>query len=156
MDSQLPAPDVRVARPDDFDAIISVVDDWWGRPASRDLTRLFLDHFWATSLVAEHADNRIAGFVIGFLSPSESAYAYIHFTGVAPDMRRNGLAGELYRRFFEMARADGRTQVKAITSPVNERSIAFHRALGFTASEPITDYDGPGLDRVVFTRDLRD
>lgn len=145
---------VRTARPADHDAILAVVDDWWGRPASRDLTRVFLDHFFATSLVAEEPDGALAGFVVGFLSPSEPAHAYIHFTGVAPSLRRSGLARDLYERFFARARADGRTVVKAITSPVNSRSIAFHRALGFTASEPVPDYDGPGLDRVVFHRVL--
>ena len=145
---------VRPARPEDFDPIIAVVDDWWGRPVSRSLTRLFLDHFFATSLIAEH-DGELAGFLIGFWSPSQPRDAYIHFAGVAPAWRRTGLAGRLYEQFFDRARADGRTVVKAITSPVNQASIAFHQAMGFTTSEPIPDYDGPALDRVVFTRDLR-
>ncbi|MDJ1136778.1 GNAT family N-acetyltransferase [Streptomyces iconiensis] len=145
---------VRTARPDDYDAIIAVVDDWWGRPASRDLTRVFLDHFFATSLIAEEPDGALAGFVVGFLSPSEPEYAYIHFTGVAPSLRGSGLGRDLYGRFFARARAEGRTVVKAITSPVNTPSIAFHKALGFTASEPVPDYDGSTLDRVVFRREL--
>lgn len=145
---------VRAARPSDFDAIIGVVDDWWGRPVSVNISRLFLDHFHDTSLVAEADDGRIVGFVIGFLSPTDPDSAYIHFTGVAPEARRGGLAGDLYERFFAMARKAGRTKAKAITSPVNTRSIAFHQALGFTVSDPMPDYDGPGLDRVVFRRDL--
>ncbi|MDV3126033.1 GNAT family N-acetyltransferase [Mycobacterium sp. 21AC1] len=143
---------VRAAVPSDFDLIIEVVDDWWGRPASRDLTRLFLDHFHDTSLIASTPELPLAGFVIGFLSPAQPDAAYIHFTGVHPVMRRTGLARDLYNRFFEMARKAGRTKVKAITSPVNARSIAFHQAIGFDASEPIVDYDGPTLDRVVFQR----
>lgn len=145
---------VRTARPGDYEAIIAVVDDWWGRPASRDLTRVFLDHFHATSLVAEEPDGALAGFVVGFLSPSQPGYAYIHFAGISPRLRGSGLARDLYERFFAQARAEGRTAVKAITSPVNSRSIAFHKALGFTASEAVPDYDGPGLDRVVFHREL--
>ena len=50
------------------------------------------------------------------------------------------------------ARQDERTVVKAITSPQNGPSIAFHQAMGFTASDPIENYDGPSLDRVVFVR----
>ncbi|MFI1200259.1 GNAT family N-acetyltransferase [Streptomyces sp. NPDC020883] len=143
----------RRVKPEDFDAIVGVVDEWWGRPASRDLTRVFVDHFFATSLIAER-DGRLAGFVIGFLSPSKSDEAYIHFTGVAPAWRRSGLGRHLYQRFFETARADGRTVVKAITSPQNASSIAFHNAMGFTDSTPIPNYDGPSLDRVTFTRPL--
>ena len=37
----------------------------------------------------------------------------------------------MYERFFAVARAHGRTLVRCVTSPVNEGSIAFHRALGF-------------------------
>ncbi|KOT54138.1 MULTISPECIES: GNAT family N-acetyltransferase [Streptomyces] len=143
----------RAAVPEDFDTVVSVVDDWWGRPASRDLTRVFVNHFHDTSLIAER-DGELAGFVIGFLSPSRPDEAYIHFTGVNPAWRRTGLGRFLYERFFAMARANGRTVVKAITSPQNARSIAFHRALGFTPSDPITDYDGPSLDRVTFRREL--
>ncbi|MET9293372.1 GNAT family N-acetyltransferase [Streptomyces sp. NPDC003077] len=143
----------RAAVPEDFDAVVAVIDDWWGRPASRDLTRVFVNHFHETSLIAER-DGELAGFVIGFLSPSNPREAYIHFTGVAPAWRRTGLGRFLYERFFAMARANGRTVVKALTSPQNDRSIAFHRALGFTPSAPIADYDGPSLDRVTFRREL--
>jgi ribosomal protein S18 acetylase RimI-like enzyme len=144
---------VRAATPEDFDIIVNVVDDWWGRPASRDLTRVFVNHFFTTSLVAESEDE-LAGFVIGLLSPSKPEEAYIHFTGVAPKWRRDGLARDLYERFFALARDHGRSLVKAITSPQNSTSIKFHQAMGFEASDPIPDYDGPSLDRVVFIRRL--
>jgi predicted GNAT superfamily acetyltransferase len=144
---------VRSASPEDFDTIIAVIDDWWGRPASRDLTRLFLDHFCGTSLIAEQG-GELAGFLIGFLSPAKSLQAYIHFAGVAPAWRGAGLARSLYEQFFDQARQDGRTVIKAITSPQNGPSIAFHQAMGFTASDPIKDYDGPSLDRVVFVRSV--
>src|SRR5665213_136313 len=57
----------RSARPDDYDGIVAVVDGWWGRPIAGALQRLFLDHFWRTSLIAEGptgADGRpaLAGF----------------------------------------------------------------------------------------------
>jgi ribosomal protein S18 acetylase RimI-like enzyme len=144
---------VRPARPEDFDTVIAVIDDCWGRPASKGLTRLFLDHFFGTSLIAEHG-GELAGFLIGFLSPANPLQAYIHFAGVAPAWRGAGLARSLYEQFFDRARQDGRTVVKAITSPQNGPSIAFHRAMGFTTSDPIKDYDGPSLDRVVFVRSV--
>jgi hypothetical protein len=61
----------------------------------------------------------------------------------------------------------GASRVQAVTWPGNRISIAFHRALGFRVDEgPGTqrlygtpshpDHDGPGEDRVVFTRDLDD
>jgi len=144
---------VRAARPADYDAIIAVVDDWWGRAMSAGLPRLFLDHFFDTSLIAEH-DGELAGFLIGFMSAAQPHQAYIHYLAVAPAWRRSGLARRLYEQFFDRARHDGRTVVKAITSPQNATSIAYHRAMGFTVSDPVKDYDGPSLDRVVFAREI--
>ncbi|MFR9756665.1 N-acetyltransferase family protein [Streptomyces sp. TR06-5] len=156
-DSRLPAPppgvSTRAARPDDYDGIIAVADDWWGRPVSGLLNRLHLDHFHATSRIAEQR-GVLAGFVIGFLSPSRPDEAYVHFAGIAPAHRRSGLARALYEEFFALARDDGRSVVRAVTSPRNTPSRDFHAALGFACSEPVADYDGPGQDRVVFRRPL--
>ena len=143
----------RVARPQDYDAIAAVADDWWGRPVLAVLPRVFLDHFYRTSLVVDGADGPVA-FLIGFLSPSQPERAYIHFVGVAPAARQRGLARQLYEEFFALACADGRRLVNAITSPANAGSIAFHRSLGFTVTGPVPDYDGPGHAKMVFERRL--
>ncbi|MBC6458823.1 GNAT family N-acetyltransferase [Actinomadura sp. HBU206391] len=144
---------LRQARPADYDRIAPVVDDWWGRPINAALPRLFLDHFFRTSLVAEQGDE-LAGFLVGILSPSSDTGAYIHFVGIAPRFRGGGLARRLYTRFFELARADGRSVVRAITSPSNHGSVAFHEAMGFTVTGPIAGYDGPSADRMLFHRRL--
>ena len=59
------------------------------------------------------------------MSPSLPDAAYIHFVGVHPQFRGNGLARALYQRFFELAAADGRLVVRAVTAPGNTQSIAF-------------------------------
>jgi predicted GNAT superfamily acetyltransferase len=145
--------EVRPARPDDYESIVAVVDEWWGRPMARMLPRLFLDHFHATSLIAER-DGELLGFLIGFHSASAPHRAYIHFVGVAPAARGTGLARQLYETFFAASIQDGCTTVSAITSPMNTASVAFHRAMGFTVTGPVPDYDGPGVDRIVFERQL--
>jgi ribosomal protein S18 acetylase RimI-like enzyme len=145
---------LRAAQPDDYDTIIAIVDGWWGRPIAGALQRVFLDHFFATSLIAEGAGGALAGFLVGFPSPADDSRAYIHFVGVDPAARAAGLGRSLYEAFFDAMRAGGRTEVHAVTSPVNSGSIAFHRSLGFSVSAPIAEYDGPGADRVVFSRAL--
>ncbi|MFA1546829.1 N-acetyltransferase family protein [Actinomadura chokoriensis] len=144
---------LRPAEPEDYDRIVSVMDDWWGRPIGSILPRLFLDHFHRTSLVAEDGDG-LAGFLIGLLSHSMPDTAYIHAVGVAPRLRGNGLARRLYQGFFDLVAAEHRTTVKAITSPQNRGSIAFHTAMGFTLTGPVADYDGPTVDRIVFRLQL--
>jgi predicted GNAT superfamily acetyltransferase len=142
---------IRPAKAGDYDGIIAVVDDWWGRPVRHALPRLFLDHFSATSFIAEH-DGGLAGFLVGFLSPSIPDAAYIQFVGVNPRLRGNGLARRLYELFFGLAAADGRRVVRAVTAPQNSVSIAFHTAMGFAVSGPIAGYDGQGSDKVLFER----
>lgn len=144
---------LRTATAADYDRIIAVVDDWWGRPIRHALPRVFLDHFHATSTVAE-SDGELAGFLIGFLSPSLPDAAYIHFVGVSPRLRGNGLARSLYERFFALAAADGRPVVRAITAPRNAASIAFHTAMGFNVSAPVHGYDGESSPKVIFERYL--
>lgn len=127
-------PGIAFRRPveDDYAAIISVVDDWWGgRSMSHLLPRLWLLHFTGTSWIAQTDDGRLAGFLIGFHSPDQADVAYCHMIATNPNVRGRGLGRALYERFFADARAAGRNRVVAITWPANRISIAFHRALGF-------------------------
>ena len=141
---------IRHADPSDYPAVISVVDEWWGgRPMSAMLPKLFFVHFRDTSFVAEDA-TKIAGFLCGFRSQTHDDEAYVHFVGVDPERRGAGIARSLYERFFEAAAP--RTIVRAVTSPLNERSIAFHRALGFEVERVDQDYDGCGEARALLVR----
>jgi GNAT superfamily N-acetyltransferase len=152
----------------DHQRLVACIRTWWGgsrtpeqaRELSLLLPRLFLQHFAGTSLVLEGPEG-IEGFLVGLHSYDRPEEAYIHFVGVHPDRRGEGVGRRLYARFFADARAAGRRQVRAITSPDNITSVAFHRALGFEAEPgdrdvdgiPVhTDYDGPGHDRVSFRR----
>lgn len=126
------------------------------------LPRLFLTHFSETSFIAE-LDNKIIGFLIGFLSQSHTEEAYIHFIGIHPDFRKQGIGSALYRQFFNIAQAQGRFRVTCVTAPVNKNSVAYHLHMGFVAEPSETeeggvpyhlDYDGEGEHRVLFVKHL--
>jgi ribosomal protein S18 acetylase RimI-like enzyme len=150
--------DLRTRRPVETDHgdLLTAIGAWWGgrgpSPAAL-LPRLFLQHFTQTSEVV-HDGPELVAFLVGFLSPDHHDEAYLHVVGVAPAYRGQGLAADLYERFFEQVLAAGRTRVTAITSPANTGSQAFHARMGFAVSDPVPDYDGAGGDRVVFSRDL--
>jgi ribosomal protein S18 acetylase RimI-like enzyme len=145
---------VRTAASADYDRIAPLVDEWWGGRRMIDmLPRLFFVHFSDTAFVAED-EGELAGFLAGFLSQSKPDEAYIHFVGVSPDHRGRGIGRLLYERFFDAARAHSRTVVRCVTAPVNERSVAFHRALGFEVDELAAGYDGRGGDRVLMSKRL--
>jgi ribosomal protein S18 acetylase RimI-like enzyme len=145
---------VRNAVSADYDRIAPLVDEWWGGRQMLDmLPRLFFVHFSGTAFVAEDG-GELAGFLAGFLSQSKPNEAYIHFVGVSPGHRGRGVGRLLYERFFDAARAGSRSVVRCVTAPVNERSVAFHRALGFEVDEVAEGYDGRGGDRVLMSKRL--
>jgi ribosomal protein S18 acetylase RimI-like enzyme len=135
--------------------VIGRVNVWWGgREMAPILPRLFFLHFEGTSFVADDDEGELAGFVIGFLSQTDPQEAYIHFVGVSPARRGEGIGRMLYERFFAEARGQGRSLVRCVTSPANRDSIAFHEALGFEVDRVAEDYDGPGEDRVLLLKRL--
>ena len=139
---------LRAATEADHARVLAVFEEWWdGRPLAHLVLRPFFVHFGDTSLIGED-DAGLAAFLVGFLSQTRVDEAYVHLIGVRPDLRGSGVGRRLYERFFELARERGRSVVTAQTALVNERSIAFHRALGFE-SEKRDD-----LERVLFRRAL--
>ena len=154
---------LRLLEPTDYPAIIRVVDEWWGGRAMRDmLPKLFFVHFRDTSFIAESGGKRV-GFLIGFVSQTYPDEAYIHFVGVHPSFRWQGVGRRLYEHFFEVVAAKNCTVVRCVTAPVNKNSIAFHLGMGFDmeAQDIVMDgvpvyqnYDGAGEDRVLFVKRL--
>ena len=148
---------LRFRRPVEADhaVIVRQVDEWWGGRRVHDtLPRLWFQHFTGTSWVVEDDAGRIVAFLVGFISPDRPDVAYIHMVGTSPNHRMKGLGRALYERFFEEARTNGRSVVRCVTSPVNQRSVAFHESLGFEVERVVEDYDGPGEDRVLLVKRL--
>ncbi|MFF9482858.1 GNAT family N-acetyltransferase [Streptomyces sp. NPDC014733] len=171
--------DLRPARVTDHPTLVRCVQTWWGdsrtpeqaRELSLLLPRLFLQFFSRTSLILEEPtgapgdggeDGRVRAFLVGFHAPENTTDAYIHFVGVHPALRGQGVGRRLYTAFLARAAEAGRTGVRAIVSPGNAASLAFHQAMGFVPEGdgdrvvgglPVhADYDGPGEDRVCFHR----
>ena len=144
--------DLRHAEPTDYGRVIDVIDEWWGgREMASMLPKLFFVHFRDTSFVAEE-DGALVGFLCGLRSQTYPDEAYVHFVGVDPAHRGSGLGRALYERFF--AAVAPRTVVRAVTAPVNERSVAFHQAIGFEVDRVDEDYDGRGQARVLLVKRL--
>ena len=146
---------IRHARPSDYGRVIGRVNVWWGgREMAPTLPQLFFLHFDGTSFVAEDENGELAGFLCGFLSQTRADEAYIHFVGVSPERRGEGIGRSLYEGFFAEAQRQKRSTVRCVTSPANGDSLAFHRALGFDVERVVKDYDGPGEDRALLVKRL--
>jgi ribosomal protein S18 acetylase RimI-like enzyme len=148
--------DVTIDRVHDGDLaeILRNFERFWG---DRDLRQLhqpmFFCEFAETAFIARRGDDKqdkIAGYLLGFVAPTGDGY--IHLVAVRDDARALGLGRRLYDRFAAVAAQRGATALKAITSPENQGSIAFHRRMGFTEMTIDPDYQGSGRPRVVMRR----
>jgi ribosomal protein S18 acetylase RimI-like enzyme len=70
------------------------------------------------------------------------------------ERRTLGLGRRLYETFASTAAQRGATALKALTSPENTSSQAFHRRMGFTDQTEVPDYAGSGRTRIVMRRPL--
>lgn len=146
---------IRRATVDDHAPVVAVVNEWWGGRQIQGLVQpLFLEHFSATSLVAETSSGELVGFLIGFVSADDAREAYVHFAGVAPAHRGGGLGRELYERFDAIVAPKGVRRVRCVTSVVNAESVAFHGALGFAVDGHSADAGGDGGEYVQLSRSV--
>jgi len=156
---------IRNVKEKDFLDIMEVATNCEPMPVERgsiyhDLTRYFAN----TCFVAEK-EGGIVGFILGWVSQMEDAIAYIHNICVIPDMRRKGIAANLYDRFIEAVREMGCNRVFLIINPHNKISLNFHQTLGFKISEEgegidiediraVKDYNGPGKHMAVMYKEI--
>ncbi len=122
---------LRPAESSDLSGIVRVQPDWWG---GRDLTALlqplFLEHFATSSLVLEE-NGELLAFLVGFPSLDHPDEAYVHFVGVRPERRGQGLGRLMHDEFAARMRTLGVRRVSCVTSPANSSSVAFHTSIGF-------------------------
>jgi len=148
-------PEVSIDRIRDTDlaAIMRDFTRFWGdRERLRPLHHpMFVVEFSDTALAARRPDGQVLGYLLGFVAPTRDGY--IHLVAVRDDARGLGLGRRLYDRFTELAVARGAVALKALTSPENGGSQAFHRSLGFTLTRA-DDYGGAGQTRVVMRKPL--
>ena len=143
---------IRAMTKADYDHLTSVMDRWWGGPGGQRADPPFFYEFGSSALVAER-DGEMAGFLLGFVAPTEPARGYIHLVGIHPDHRRRGVGQQLYEHFGQRCKEQGAEELKAISPVGDEGAVKFHVALGFS-EEKVTDYAGPGRARMVYLRKL--
>jgi len=151
----------------DFPYVSQNLDEWWGgRNMAAMLPRLWFKDFSSTSFAIRGNDSKPIAFLVGYISQEDPSKSYVHFIGVDPRNRNEGIGRALYEAFARKAFDLGASHIEAVTSPINLGSLRFHEALGFMAKQmdgslakPTQatnhkDFDGKGEDRVLLTRTL--
>jgi len=149
--------EISICTRQDYNQILDELHEFWGARDTRHLHHPFLIHEFGNSAFVIRNGGEVVAYLFGFLSQTEPV-GYVHTVAVRMSARRRGLAQQLFGHFVEFARRHGCKQVKAITTPSNLHSIAFHKSLGMELlGEPnsagvsvVTDYAGRNEPRVVF------
>ena len=152
---------------EDFPHISENLDAWWGgRNMVPMLPTLWFKDFTSTSFVIRGDDSQPIAFLVGYVSQTDKTKSYVHFIGVDPEYRTDGLGRSLYEAFATKALGLGANRIEAVTSPINATSLRFHESLGFMAIENSGDlvsptqalghknFDGIGEDRVLLVKPL--
>jgi catechol 2,3-dioxygenase-like lactoylglutathione lyase family enzyme/GNAT superfamily N-acetyltransferase len=146
----------------DFNEIISDISDFWGSDRTLHLHQSYLIHEFGDTSFVIRENGRVIAYLFGFFSQFQST-AYVHLIGVREQYQKQGLGKLLYDNFIEIARSHNMHKIKAITKPINSKSINFHKnKIGMRLlGEPneaginvVKDYSGKNEDRVVFEREI--
>ena len=156
-------------RETDYTYISENLDSWWGgRNMVPMLPKLWFKDFSDTSFVIRGENLKPIAFLVGYISQVDKTKAYVHFIGVDPGYRSDGLGRSLYEAFATRALELGANYIEAVTSPANTASLRFHQAIGFMAKDTggslvlpteasgHKDFDGTGEDRVLLSKRIRD
>ena len=147
--------------PEDYEQILDDLAEFWDGRDTRHLHHPFLIREFGNSAFVIRSEGRVAAYLFGFVSQTEPV-GYVHAVAVRASARRRHLAQHLFGHFIQFARRNGCRHVKAITTPSNLASIAFHKRLGMRLlGEPnadgtpvVADYAGRGASRVVFWKSI--
>jgi ribosomal protein S18 acetylase RimI-like enzyme len=147
---------------DDFNEIIRDISDFWGSDRTLHLHQPFLIYEFGNTAFVIRDKGIVVAYLFGFFSQTENL-AYIHLIGVREKYQRMGLGKLLYDNFIKIAKSNNIQKIKAITKPVNTKSINFHtKKIGMTmigapnddGINVIKNYSGIDSDRVVFTKNI--
>lgn len=101
---------------------------------------LFSHDFSKTGVVAETEDGDLAGFVVGHRPPERPDAVFVWQIGVAPWMRRQGLAGRMLEALVAQQSGDVRW-LEATVSPDNVPSMSLFRAFAATRGVECVESD---------------
>jgi RimJ/RimL family protein N-acetyltransferase len=143
----------------DFLQILTDIKDFWGSDRTLSYHHpMFVNEFGNSAFVIKNKnDDMVIAYLFGFVSQTERT-GYVHLIGVRQNHQKKGLGRKLYRHFIKYLKNLDIQNLKAITTPTNEKSINFHLGIGMemigvendNGIRVIKDYSGVGQDRVVF------
>jgi ribosomal-protein-alanine N-acetyltransferase len=109
----------------------------------------------AITVLAESSEDVLAGLVIVHLErAARSRRGYVVTLDVAPDFRRQGLAGRLMDAAEQQSQAEGAAWMELHVSVINSAAILFYEGRGYVRQSVRRGFYGAGSDAYVYRKDL--
>jgi GNAT superfamily N-acetyltransferase len=141
----------------DYNQILDDLPEFWDGRDTRYLHHPMLVREFGNSAFVIRDGALVVAYLFGFISQT-APVGYLHLIAVRASARRRRLGEALFAHFVHVVRRRGCKHIKAITTPANAGSVAFHKSLGMALlGEPNADgvpvvqnYAGRNEPRVVF------
>jgi len=143
--------------PADLDALVALDDLCFEPPFRfpRAAMRRFAEAKNARVTLAEADDSSLAGFCIMHIEPvARNRAGYIVTLDVAPEHRRQGVAGELMERAESQAREASCVAVALHVFPGNADAVRFYERRGYRFSHRVASFYARGVDALVYHKPL--
>lgn len=141
---------IRLMKADDFDAVVGIDRKVLKTPRPEyyelKFEKLFKSReYLPTSLVAELADGRVVGFVMGELYMGEygisSQGATLDTIGVDPDYQQKGIGEELINEFMDHLKDLGVQKVNTLVDKNDSNLMLFFSANRFSPSKTVVNLE---------------
>lgn len=142
-----PAPGIRVAEPDDLDALVELESRCFrgDRMSRRSFANALRSPRASILTLPGYAGLELAGAVV-LLFRSDSPAARLYSIAVAPEMRGRGLGGRLLAAAEAAARQRGATVIRLEVGVRNKTALALYQKSGYGIVGRIACYYEDGSD----------
>lgn len=145
-------PSIRKLNSDDFNYLLTIETESFSSGYSPYFIKMIPILFGNTSYIAIKGHSP-QGYVATALQQG-SRRAWILSLAVRPKYRQLGLGKALLERGLQGLAAAGAREAFLSVAPDNEGAILLYEKMGFSCSQEVSGYFGPGEDRLIMKKDL--
>ncbi len=141
---------LRIAREDDAEALLAIYAPYVREtlvtmeiavPTADEFRRRIRTTLAAYPYLVAQSDGVPVGYAYAHRFHERAAYDWVAETSVyvAREVHGQGVGRALYEKLFAILREMNVVRAAALVTSVNEKSLAFHRAMGFTSDGVVPD-----------------
>lgn len=142
--------------PEDFDQLYAIEEACFQPPLrfGRRYMRQLVSSFDAATWIAEENGGVVGFGLVEWVEEAERAVAYIQTLEVAPDLRGQGVGGELLRLIEDSARAAGAALIWLHVDMENASAIRLYQAHGYLCEGQKANYYARSRDALIYAKGL--